>query len=303
MNRQRGAAVIVAMLIVALAAMAASAAVFRNQVEWRKLENRADLDQARWVLRTAEQWAAAVLADDARNSSIDYLGEAWAQKLPPVEAEGYRLSGHIEDQNGRFNLNNLAATGKVDNRQLAIFRRLLKTLHLPEGLAANIADWIDADDVRLQADSAESDYYLKLDPPYRAANRRLVSVNELSRVKDMNQDILQTLRPFVTALPMTTLINVNTAAPEVLAALVEGLSLDQAYQLAATRDRSYYRNTTDFTQALPQGLSAPADLISVSSSYFLVTANATHGRISLGSRALLQRGGPSVPSLIWRTSL
>ena len=303
MNSQRGAAVIVAMLIVALAAIAASSLAFRNQIEWRKLENRADLDQARWVLRTADQWAASVLADDARNSSVDYLGEGWAQKLPPVEAEGYRLSGNIVDQDGRFNLNNLAPGGKVDNRQLAIFQRLLRNLHLPDDLALNIADWIDADDVSLKDGSPESAYYLKLDPPCRPANRPLISVYALNRVKDMTTDSLRTLTPFVTALPTTTPVNVNTAAPEVLAALVDGLSLDQAYGLAAKRDRSYFRNTTDFTQLLPQGLAVAEDLVSVSSSYFIVTAQATHGRIAIGSRALLQRSGYATPVLIWRTSL
>jgi general secretion pathway protein K len=110
-RRQRGAAVLVAMLVVAMAAVAASGFMFRSQVEWRRLDNLIRQNQARLVLRATGDWAASVLRDDAQNSSADYRGEAWATQLPPVEAEGFRVSGRIEDQDGRVDLNNLVADG------------------------------------------------------------------------------------------------------------------------------------------------------------------------------------------------
>ncbi len=301
-GRQGGAAVLVAMLVVAMAAMAASSFMFRSQVEWRRLENLTRQDQARWVLRAADQWAASVLQDDARHSSVDHRGEAWATQLPPVEAEGFRVSGKIDDQDGRFNLNNLVANGKINPEQLAIFMRLLRALHLPENLAVLVADWLDADDIPLNDDSAESAYYAGLSPPYQAANRPLSRVNELLRVKGFDRNVFSVLLPFVTALPSKTPINVNTAPPEVLAALVDGLVLDDAYSLVAKRERTYYRNIQDFQQALPYGLSLPGGL-SVSSQYFLVRASIRHERLSLGSQALYRREGQASPTLVWRAAL
>lgn len=301
--RQRGVAVLVAMLVVALAATAATAFVFRTQVEWRRLENLMRQDQARWVLRTAERWGAAVLRDDARLSSVDHPREAWATQLPPVEAEGYRVSGHMEDQDGRFNLNNLVVNGAADVRQVRLFARLLGHLKLPASLSAAVVDWMDADEVPQDGEGAESAYYMTRPTPYRAANRPLVNLNELLRVKGFDRQVLAALRPFVTVLPGRTPVNVNTARAEVLAALVEQLSLNDAYDLVARRDRAYYRNIQDFRQALRANLSAPDDLIAVSSSYFVVQARIRHERLSLGSHALFHRAGTSPPTLVWRAEL
>jgi general secretion pathway protein K len=306
-RNQGGAAVLVAMLVVAMAALAASSFMFRSQVEWRRMENFMRQDQAHWVLRAAEQWGAAVLRDDARRSSVDHPGEAWATQLPPVEAEGYRVSGRMEDQDGRFNLNNLVVGGKADAGQMLIFIRLLRNLNLPEALAATTADWMDEDDIPLNPESAETAYYAGRasanQAAYRAANRPLVSLNELLRVKGFDRNVLATLRPFVTLLPARTLVNVNTARPEVISALVEGMALTEAYALVAKRERAYYRNIQDFLQAMPTGLNVPNDLISVSSSYFLVQARIRHERLSIGSHALFHRAGSSPPTLVWRAEL
>jgi general secretion pathway protein K len=302
-QRQRGAAVLVAMLVVAIAALAASSFMFRSQVEWRRFENLSRMDQAQWVLRAAQQWGATVLLDDARNSSVDHRGEAWATRLPPVEAENYRISGLMEDQEGRFNLNNLVANGEIDKQQLAIFVRLLSALRLPESLAGAVADWIDADDLPFNSNSVDSPYYVTLQTPYRATNQPLININELLRVKDMDRNTLAMLRPFVTVLPTRTPINVNTASPEILVALVPGLSSEEAYSMVAKRERTYYRNITDFQQALPSGTTAPASGISVSSQYFLVQARASNERLSIGNQALYRRVGADMPNLVWRADL
>jgi general secretion pathway protein K len=301
--RQRGAAVLVAMLVVAIAALAASSFMFRSQVEWRRLENQTHLDQARSILRAAQQWGASVLLEDTLHSSVDHLGEIWATQLPPVESEGYRISGGMEDEQGRFNLNNLVLNGQVDQTQMAILVRLLDTLHLPENLAVAIADWIDADDAPLNPSSVESDYYEALSTPYRAANRPLVSVNELLRVKGFDRNVLAALRPYVTALPTRTPINVNTASAEVLSALVAGLTSQQAYSMVAKRERTYYRNAQDFQLALPEGLTALSNMVSVSSQYFLVQARVRNERLAIGNQALYYRDGPVLPRLVWRAEL
>lgn len=306
-RHQDGAAVLVAMLVVAMAALAASSFMFRSLVEWRRLENLTRQDQAHWVLRATERWGAAVLRDDGRQSGVDHPGEAWATQLPPVEAEGYRVSGRMDDQDSRFNLNNLVENGETDPRQLLIFTRLLRILKLPENLAVAVADWMDADDVPLNEEGAESAYYAGRSyanqAAYRPANRTLVSLNELLRVKGFDRNVLSVLRPFVTLLPTRTLVNVNTARPEVVAALVEGMVLTEAYALVAKRERAYYRNIQDFQQAMPSGLNSPNDLIAVSSSYFLVQARIRHERLSIGSHALFRRAGSNLPTLVWRAEI
>ena len=301
MRRQRGAAVIVAMLVVALAAIVSGSFMFRTHVQGRKLENAAHAGQARWLLRAAEQWGAAVLLDDALQNSVDHLGETWRQEMPPLQAEGFRMGGHMVDLDGRFNLNGLVHGGKIDATQLAIFRRLLLNLKLPLTLADAIADWLDADDEPTSEAGAEHAYYQRQLASVAPANRLLVSFDELLPVRGMNTDRLEKLRPYVAVLPRPGPVNVNTAPPEVMAALSATMSLDEAYALAAKRDHAYFRNLGDLRNALDNKMNIDERQVAFASSYFMLTAYIGHDRIALESQALFERSGRSFPRLVWRT--
>ncbi len=301
-KRQRGVAIVLAMGVVALAAIAA-AAIMVSQSTWaRQVELTTDHIQARSVLLAGADWARAILADDRRVSNVDYLGEPWALKLPPLPVENGELLGRIEDQQGKFNLNNVVTQGKVNVVQLAHFSNLLATLGLPAELADALADWIDADNQPQPRDGAEDAYYLTLDPPYLAANQPLVDVEELSLVRGFDDNVRARLRPYVSALPTATPVNVNTAPAEVIAAVIDGLDLGGAQLLVAQRDRAYFRSTGDFLRRLPRGAEASASDISVSSNYFMATLRVTIGGAQARGKALLARGASGWPAVVWRKS-
>jgi len=300
-TRQQGVAIVLAMGVVALAALAATAMMVSQSTWSRQVELTAGHGQAQLLIRAGLDWARAVLSDDRRASNVDYLGEPWALRLPPVPVEGGSLAGHIEDQQGKFNLNNLLKNGKVNLAQLAHFRRLLSILALPPALAGALADWIDADSEPQPQDGAEDAYYLLLQPPYLAANRPLIDVAELALVRGFDDNVRAQLRPFVTALPRFTAVNVNTASPEVLAAVVEGLGLDGARAVVAQRERTtYFRNFSDFFNQLPPGLIVPTENISVSSDYFIATTQIIIGGAQARGSALLSRENTGWPAIVWR---
>jgi len=96
-------------------------------------------------------------------------------------------------------------------------------------------------------------------------------------------------------------VNANTASPEVLAAVIDGLGLDGARDLVAQRDRAYFRDTTDFQNRLPKGIAAAAGDISVSSNYFMATMRVTIGGAQARGVALLARGSTGAwPAIVWR---
>jgi general secretion pathway protein K len=302
-RRQRGVAIVLAMSVVALAAMAA-AAIMVSQSTWaRQLELAADHVQAQAVLQAGADWARALLADDRRSSNVDHLGEPWALRLPPMPVENGELTGQIEDQQGAFNVNNLVTDGKVNLVKLAQFQRLLSTLGLPAALAYALVDWIDDDSQPQPEGGAEDAYYLALDPPYLTANRPLIDVAELALVRGFDDNVRARLRPYVTALPRFTAVNVNTAPPEVLAAVIGGLDLGGAQALVAQRDRAYYRDRDDFLKRLPREAVAAADDIGVSSDYFVATLRVTIGGAQARGKALLARAGPGWPVIVWRKYL
>jgi general secretion pathway protein K len=300
-TRQQGVAIVLAISVVALAALVA-AAIMVSQSTWaRQLELTAEHVQARAVLQAGADWARAMLADDRRVSNVDHLGEPWALRLPPMPVENGELVGQIEDQQGLFNVNNLVSDGKVNVAQLAHFRRLLAILGLPDALAYTLVDWIDDDSQPQPQGGAEDAYYLALDPPYLTANRPLIDVAELALVSGFDVNVRARLRPYVTALPGFTAVNVNTAPPEVLAAVVEALELGSAQALVTERDRAYFRDTGDFTKRLPRD--AVADNISVSSDYFMATLRVTIGGAQARGKALLARSGAAWPVVLWRKYL
>jgi general secretion pathway protein K len=301
--RQRGVAVVLAMGVVALAAIAAAAIVLSLGTWARHVELNTDHIQARAVLLAGADWARALLADDRRVSTVDHLGEPWALKLPPLTVENGELVGQIEDQQAAFNLNNLVSQGKLDFIQLERFRNLLGILGLPLDLADTLADWIDADSEPQPRNGAEDGYYLASDPPYLAGNRPLSDLSELALVRGFDDNVRTRLRPYVTALPAGTAINVNTASAEVLAAVIDGLDLAAARLLVAQRERTYYRSPDDFLRWLPQGVQVAATDISVSSNYFLASLRVTIGGSQARGAALLARTGAGWPTVVWRKFL
>ena len=302
--RQRGVAIVLAMGVVALAAMAATAMMVTQSTWSRAAELSAAHAQAQTIVQAGADWARAVLSDDRRMSNVDHLGEPWALRLPPMSVEGGELDGHIEDQQGLFNLNNVVKSGKVNLVQLAHFQRLLSMLGLPTALAYTLADWIDADSEPQPQGGAEDDFYLALQPPYLAANRPLTDLAELALVSGFDDNVRARLRPFVSALPAFTAVNVNTAPPEVLAAIIEGLGLDGARDLVAKRERAYFRDRNDLLRQLPKGVLVANEDISVSSDYFMATLRVSIGGAQARGVALLARGNTGGwPAIVWRKAL
>lgn len=304
MKRQRGIAVITAILVVALVASAASFMAWQQQLWVRQVENLNAQAQSRAVVLAALQWARSALAQDARDNAVDHLDEGWAQPLTPLPVEGGELAGSVTDQQGLFNLNSVVRDGKTSATDLAVFRRLLELLDLPPDLANAVIDWIDADGEVSYPGGAEDMDYLGLEPPYRVGNRALTSVDGLARVKGFDAETLARLRPFVTALPAPTQVNVNTAPAEVLAAAVADLPLDQARTLVDARTGQHFRDLADFRARLPKTVTQVNEtVLAVGSRYFLVSGHARSGRAKVGYAALLERTSTAWPKLVWQKNI
>ena len=300
-QRQRGAAVILAMLVVALAAMAAVSLLQQQDLALRQLTTARDYEQASWVLKGGAQWARSILWQDGRASRVDHAGELWASGLPPTDIEQGTIGGEISDQQGLFNVNNLALEARASARDIEAFRRLLAAIGLNADLAQAIADWIDADEEALPEAGAEDEYYLRLPAPYRAANQPVVELGELLRVRGMDEASLARLRGFATALPRRTPVNVNLASPELLHAVVPGLTLEESRVLAAGRAKAPFRSLDEFQERLPRrDLKWIEGTLAVGSEHFMVRGRATVGRANVRMEALVQRDGANLPVIVWQ---
>lgn len=159
-RRQRGAAIISALLVVTLSAILVAGVLWRQQVQIRRIQNQRLLSQAQWVARGAVDWTRLILRSEADTApTVTYLGGIWAVPIAKTRlsdflgksgeagaAEGAQtyLSGSIEDAQAKFNLRNLVSVPapgalQINQQETAAFARLLALLGLNGGLAKTAA--------------------------------------------------------------------------------------------------------------------------------------------------------------------
>lgn len=302
--RARGAAIVMAMLLAALAATIAAALLWQQQRWAGDYERRRDQVQAQVLAMAGVQWARQILFDTTRGSNITHLGQPWAFKLPPTPIENGAVSGYIVDAQSRINIDNIAASGNTPVSTGAALQRLFGVLGLPTSLLNAITDWVDADDTVTPGGGAEDAYYQAQSVPGLAANAPVRRVAELLAVRGADPATLTRLRGFIGAVDGAVQINVNTAPPEVLMAAIEGLDAEGAAALVATRAQTPFSSVADFRTRLKGGqLNVDETLLTVRSDWFLVTIEARQGDTLARARAVIRRSSIASewPIVIWQT--
>ncbi len=288
------------MLVVAIAATTAAYLSLDQQIWLRQAQNLSDRAQAEVVRAGALEWAITILAKDAKDNKSDDLTENWAKPLPPLAVESGQVTGLITDAQARFNINNLVRGGKPSPPDTGAFRRLLLSLSIDPNLTDAVVDWIDTDSDTLPYGAEDLDY-LQMKTPYRAANQPMQSVDELRLVRGFTPEIVEKLRPWVTALLQPTEINVNTAPKEVLGALFYTLTAPAVIeQIVAQRPYKDPAELAKKIQELAAGKNIPQAFYGIKSSYFEVTVETRFGRYQRTTQALIQRGADdSTSRVLW----
>lgn len=319
MRRQRGVALITALLVVAIATTAAVAMAVRQQVDIRRTGNVLDGDQAYLYVFGVEDWAGQVLRRDREDNSVDHASEDWATQLPAMPVDGGQLAGALEDLQGRFNVNNLIKDGQADPAAVQQFRSLLAALGLSFELGDALVDWIDTDLEPTIPAGAEDPVYLGRERPYRAANRPMADITELRLVAGFTEPppvematacrseprpartIYDVIAGCLSALPETTPINVNTAPLPVLMSLSSELTEADAQALADARGEEGFDSVDAFLQheALA-GRNIEAGALAVATRYFQLNAQVMVGRATLRTRSTLWRADNGATQVLSR---
>jgi general secretion pathway protein K len=307
MRPARGAALVLAMLVAALAAVVAIAVAAGQQRWFADVANRRDQVQAQALALAGVQWSRQIMQDDARSSSIDHLGEPWAYPLPRTPLENGSIEGSIEDAQGRLNINNLSSNDALGREEQARLTRLAAARGVAAATPAAVAAALmpPAADNGASKGSAQSPVASTspaTSPAPTPPGLRPVRAAELAALPGVSARDVGQLLPFVVALPAATPLNVNTASPVVLAAALPGLSADALAALIADRARKPFATLADFRSRLPGGATVPDETtLATGSSYFLVSVRARQGETRAQARALLRRDGREWPIVVWQT--
>src|SRR5260364_52806 len=316
-KRARGAALMTALFVVALAALLVSGLLWRQHVQIRRLENQRLMMQARWVERSALDWIRLTLRALGAAASVDYLGGVWAVPLAPTHlsdvlgragdavraqaGEDTDLSGWVEDAQAKSNLRNLvgaSASGQwqPDIVQIKNFQRLLPILKLEPELANAAAAHLRAALAGLHPPEAQTEPNDEAEDANPSTQP--LFLDDLAMLLDVpgfSREVIARLAPFVTVLPQRSAVNVNTARAEVIAALFEGLGLANAQTLAEQREQIFFVHTADFVNraraisGAPLPLNANAQQFDVKTRFLIIHGRIRHGRVQLARDAWVYR--------------
>ena len=300
--RQRGVAIITALLIVAIATTVSVTISTRLQLDVRRTGNIIAGDQAYLYTLAAESWSQRILKDDREENEIDHLGENWAIELPPLPVEGGYIKGKLNDLQSCFNLNSVL--GGADNKVASTrLDRLLSNLGIDKGGTQAIIDWLDDDLQTTIPDGAEDVYYMNLERPYRTANTPILSISELRLIKGFEKpEVYDTLLPHVCAFGVNTPININTATAEVLRSLADDLSDADVEKIIEQRNESAFVDINAFTSFndLKKKI-ADTQGLSVDTEYFMLQTESTIGQVRVITYSIIHRSNDGNTTIIARS--
>jgi len=282
--------------------------------ELRMVGNLRDDFKAGFIAKSGLAAARAVLKEDAKKSGqYDGLDEPWANPFPPYPIGDGLIVAKIEDEGGKFNLNQVV---KKSGEQLVIFeeksdqlKRMFEALEVDPNLVDAIVDWIDSDELEISSFGAEDGFYNSLERPYRAKNGYLSHLSELHQIEGISDQIYWKIYPYLTVYPpIKQKINVNTADLVILQSFSHEITPEVAERIMESRpyeDEVDFRN--DIKAIIGQELfiginnaSGFKDNFGIKSDFYSVTSQGIVQDVQKTVNAVIERKGTGSVIRYWR---
>lgn len=302
LKRQQGIVIVVALFIVALVATMAAVMMARFDRDTERTQLIMNDRLAEFYAAGSVLWAKDRLRNDWELKKSDQLVDAIPILSPVKEVNGYKIKSTIYDMQSRFNLNNLTTPDSQ-----AQFKHLLQVL-LPklsdtqiQKIVNAVSDWISP----VNASNEFSRYYAELPVPYRTAHRLMTVISELRLIKGVTPEVYNALQPYVTALPIVTKVNVQTASVPVLTSLGSTMTVDAAKMIVEARQQKPFVKDQDFS-SLPVVKNHPIKATDVTtvSAYFWVQTEVTIENQHILLYTLMERAASAnktVVNIVWQS--
>jgi len=234
----RGFVLLNALVLVAALAAAAAFVLSRAESTRQRQAGAQGAVQGGLYLDGFEALALTLLRADQRGGPIDGPGDNWARAEYTVDIDRGRISGGIQDLQGRFNVNWLA--NPEDVAALAAFERLVVDLNLRPQLVGVIVASLRP------GGAAAQQAYARLQPPVTPVGGPVLMVEQLRQIPGLRPRDYARLAPHLAALPSDSQLNVNTASVTVLKSLLPGAKAEGLTQILSNRARQPFGSTEDF---------------------------------------------------------
>ncbi len=307
-KKQSGVALILAIMIVTLATITATALTVSNARQTIRAGHIIKRDQAFHITMMAENIAISVLNTDSRDNNTDDSTEDWNTPIvlsDTLAGINYTIEAQLSDIEQRLNINNIlsfpankalkpAPTFTSTLNNLIALLDINLTKQQQEAATESLNDWLDNDSEVSGFFGAEEYYYLGLDTPYQIGNKPLVNVADLRQIRGFDTEVFtdsdfKELRSKLHTVEKATKINVNTASRIVLESL--GLNKKTADEIENQIATEPYASVADFlTEANKQiDLDLESDDYTVQSTYFLLEATATIDKSEVKISSIIER--------------
>ena len=204
------------------------------------------------------------------------------------------FSGGLEDEQGKYNLYNLARAGVPQPAEEQVLLRLLGLLRLPDTLAPRIIDIVAMGQPPAQPAEAPPS---AAQPPARAAAARRAGTGR--RAGPGSRRARRTATHHDAAAREHAGQRQHRPA-EVIAALAPGLSIGQARAIAGERDRgNAFNNSGDFANRLAGAASSTPPAVVTASGWFMARGVVVYERARLTAQALLRATPGAAPATVW----
>jgi len=256
-SKQKGLALITVLFIFALVSLLAVSMQKRQVMSMAQASATINRTQAMLLAVSAEDVAKAFLKLDGKRDKDqgqewDGAVELWNNPVT-MELSGAEVFINIRDLQGLFNLNSLSPGDSAEAARQR-FERLLNSLSLPASasptaIAADTKEWLDTD-------SSASNTYQNLTPSYSASGMAFSHPSELLLLESVDRETYLLIEPYVTALPESTALNINTTHEHILQAWDLKLTLEEAKTVVEkaragscglkVRNDNIFQSTNDF---------------------------------------------------------
>ena len=307
-KRQRGTALITALLITAICAILSTAMLVNQATLIDETNTVQNADALYLAARATAIWSLGQLKQTAisKNQGHELEATLSSRATPPVQLNGAEASGYLEDASHKFNINALSQT-----KNQPAFNRFLQYIDPDLGqqragaIATALSNWF------LRTGNVQP--YMQHKPPYRPSHMAMRNITELKQVvladgtPAFPAALYQRIAPYIVALPTNNLkVNVNgvteaTAIAPVLFALAKSGTSDQAQTLASclnNHQKDRFDNLSKVIASCPEVANFDSGSLSYSASYYLLNSQATNpngGQLRLQSLLGLHHDGHGKP--------
>jgi general secretion pathway protein K len=334
-TRQQGVVLLVVLFFALLLTSSIATFTRRAVIDASVARNRDAAARAEALTRSGIRLGKSILVmdqiqEESTQQAIDSHQDAWS-KLSEIEipgGHGATLKIRIEDSGMLFNLNSIfdyaeggAAYAETEPFLYAFFEKVIDEMKIPPGekfydiseLSEALMDWVDTDPIRLKG-GLEDTYYQIQQPPYRAANGPLMSVDDLYLIEGFDRKLVMALQPYITVEPFAGGggINLNTAPAHVLSLIYfnDGVDdrladEDEVKQILEVREKNQLicgeslsvEGCTPISNIVPNPIFPPP---TYTTSVFTIVASARVGDVKRSVEAVVNRSVDPPLMLSWQ---